>query len=100
MPKVSEYTAEFKDWAVRLVVAEQAPDVSRLASCERLGPRLGVKPITLYAWVKKGVPRPLAAASVVLRFDPGGDGLAEFLPDGRWCCDGVLLPWVGNGSSC
>lgn len=63
MPKVSEYTAEFKDRAVRLVVAERAPDESRLAACERLGPRLGVKPITLYAWVKKGVPRPASTAA-------------------------------------
>jgi transposase len=63
MPKVPENTAEFKDRAVRLVVAEQSPGESRSAACERLGPRLGVKPITLYGWVKKAVPRPAPAAA-------------------------------------
>lgn len=58
MPKVPEYTPEFKDRAVRLVAAEQAPDESRSAACQRLGPRLGVKPITLYGWVKKALPKP------------------------------------------
>ena len=49
MPKVAEYTLEFKDRAVRLVVAERGPDESRSAACERLA----VKPVTLYGWVKR-----------------------------------------------
>ena len=78
MPKVPGYTPEFKDQAVRLVVAEQGPDESRSAACERLGPRVSVKPVTLYGWVKKAVPRSspamvpgsieeLRAANAVLR---------------------------------
>jgi transposase len=63
MPKVPGFTDEFKDRAVRLVVAEQQPNESRSAACERLGPKLGVKPVTLYGWVKKAVPRPMAAVS-------------------------------------
>ena len=60
MPKVPGYTPEFKDQAVRLVVAEQGPDESRKAACERLAPRLSVNPTTLYGWVKQAVPRPAA----------------------------------------
>ena len=55
MPKVAEYTLEFKDRAVRLVVAERGPDESRSAACERLAAKLGVKPVTLYGWVKKAL---------------------------------------------
>ena len=58
MPKVAEYTPEFKDRAVRLVVAERGPDESRSAACERLAPKIGVKPVTLYGWVKKALPKP------------------------------------------
>ncbi len=60
MPKVWGYTPEFKDLAVRLVVAEQGPDESRLAACRRLAPRLNLNPTTLHGWVKKAVPRPAA----------------------------------------
>ncbi len=58
MPKIPGYTPEFKDQTVRLVVAEQRPDESRRAACEPLGPRVGVNPVTLYAWVKAAISRP------------------------------------------
>ncbi len=61
MPKVPGYTTEFKDQAVRLVIAEQAVDESRHAACERLAPQLNVNVATLYGWVKKQVPRPAGA---------------------------------------
>ena len=57
MPKKVEYPTEFKDQAVRLVVAEREPNESRSAACARLGPKLGVKTPTLYSWVKQAIPR-------------------------------------------
>ena len=39
---------------------ERAPDESRSAACERLTPKIGVKPVTLYGWVKKALPKPTA----------------------------------------
>jgi transposase len=63
MPKKVEYTPEFKDQAVRLVAAEREPNESRSAVCARLGPRLGVKTPTLYAWVKQAIPRADAVAA-------------------------------------
>ena len=62
MPRVPGFTPEFKDQAVRLVVAEQGPDESWSAACERLGPRVGVKSPTLYGWVKKALPRSASTA--------------------------------------
>lgn len=56
MPKKVEYTTEFKDQAVRLVVAEREPNASCSAACARLGPRLAVKTPTLYSWVKQSIP--------------------------------------------
>ena len=58
MPKVPGYSPEFKDQAVRLVIAEQAVDESRNAACRRLAPRLNMNSATLYGWVKGAVPRP------------------------------------------
>ena len=63
MPKIPGYTPEFKDQTVRLVVAEQGPDESRKAACNRLGPRVDVNPVTLYAWVKAAVPRPVGSVA-------------------------------------
>ena len=68
MPARREYTPEFKDQAVRFVFEEIAPDESRSHACERLGPKLNVKAVTLYNWVKHAAPakvRPLAAAGSV-----------------------------------
>lgn len=56
MPKLLRYTPEFKEQSVRLVFAEIGPDESRKAACERLGPRVNVKPVTLYNWVMEAAP--------------------------------------------
>jgi hypothetical protein len=51
-------TPEFKNQAVRLVVAEQGPDESRHAVCDRLVFVSALQPVTLYGWVTKaGVDR-------------------------------------------
>ena len=56
MPARKDYTPEFKVQAVRFVFEEIAPDESRYAACERLSPKLNVKPATLYGWVKVAAP--------------------------------------------
>jgi len=56
MPRRKEYTPEFKDQAVRFVFEEIGPDASRRQACERLAPKLSVKAVTLYNWVKHAVP--------------------------------------------
>lgn len=56
MPRVSKFSPEFKEQSVRLVFAEIGPDESRKQACERLGPRVGVKAVTLYNWVKSATP--------------------------------------------
>ena len=56
MPVRKEYTAEFKDQAVRFVLEEIEPDESRRQACERLAPKLSVKAVTLYNWVKQSTP--------------------------------------------
>ena len=56
MPVRKEYTAEFKEQAVRFVFEEIGPDESRSAAVERLGPKLNVKPATLMNWVKAAAP--------------------------------------------
>ncbi len=43
MPVRKEYTAEFKEQAVRFVFEEIGPDESRSAAVERLGPKLNVQ---------------------------------------------------------
>jgi transposase len=56
MPARKDYTPEFKDQAVRFVLEEIEPDESRRRACERLAPRLSVKAVTLYNWVKQSAP--------------------------------------------
>jgi transposase len=56
MPARKEYTPEFKDQAVRFVLEEIGPDESRKQACERLAPKLSVKAVTLYNWVKQSAP--------------------------------------------
>ena len=64
MPAKKEYTVEFKEQAVRFVLEELEPDESRKHACDRLAPRLSVKSVTLYNWVKQSAPaKPRAAAS-------------------------------------
>lgn len=74
MPKVAEHTQEFKDRDVRFVAAERAPDESRSAACERLAPKIGVKPVTFYGWVKKDLPKPTAPVSARLVGGVAGPG--------------------------
>jgi transposase len=64
MPAKKEYTAEFKEQAVRFVLEEMEPNESRKHACDRLAPRLSVKAVTLYNWVKQfapSAPRPAAS---------------------------------------
>ena len=56
MPAKKEYTPEFKDQAVRFVFEEIEPNESRKQACERLAPKLSVKAVTLYNWVKQSSP--------------------------------------------
>jgi len=58
MPAKKEYTAEFKEQSVRFVFEHIEPEESRYAACQRLGPKLNVKPVTLYNWVKIASPKP------------------------------------------
>ena len=58
MPAKKEYTAEFKEQSVRFVFEHIEVDESRYAVCQRLGPKLNVKPVTLYNWVKIATPKP------------------------------------------
>ena len=51
MPAKKEYTAEFKEQAVRFVLEEIEPDESRKHACDRLAPKLSVRAVTLYNWV-------------------------------------------------
>jgi len=68
MPAKKEYTVEFKDQAVRFVLEEMGPEESRKQACDRLAPKLSVKAVTLYNWVKQSAPakaRPPAAPGSV-----------------------------------
>jgi transposase len=56
MPKMMQYTDEFKEQAVRFVFDEMEPDESRKEACWRLAGKLTVKPVTLYNWVKAATP--------------------------------------------
>ena len=63
MPAKKEYGPEFKDQAVRFVLEEIEPDESRKHACDRLAPRLSVKAVTLYNWLKLSSPaKPRASA--------------------------------------
>ena len=63
MPAKKEYTTEFKEQSVRFVFEHIEVDESRYAACQRLGPKLNVKPVTLYNWVKIATPRPSKPAA-------------------------------------
>ena len=62
MPVRKEYTPEFKDQAVRFVLEEIEADESRKHACERLAPKLSVKAVTLYSWLKQSAPAKHRAA--------------------------------------
>lgn len=63
MPAKKEYTAEFKEQSVRFVFEHIEAEESRYSACARLAPKLNVKAVTLYNWVKKATPRPLKPAA-------------------------------------
>ena len=63
MPAKKEYTPEFKDQAVRFVLEEIEPDESRKRACERLSPKLNVKAVTLYNWLKQSAPAKTRASA-------------------------------------
>ena len=56
MPARKDFTPEFKDQAVRFVLEEIEPDESRKHAGEWLAPKLSVKAVTLYNWVKQSAP--------------------------------------------
>ena len=51
MPKMQQYTVEFKDQAVRFVFDEIGPNESRKEACRGLAPKVNVKEVTPYNWV-------------------------------------------------
>ena len=53
MPKLLRFTPEFKAQAVRLVFELMKPTESRKEACRRLAPKVNVKEVTLYNWVKE-----------------------------------------------
>ena len=53
MPAKKEYTAEFKEQSVRFVFEQTEAEESGYSACARLGPKLNVKAVTLYNWVKR-----------------------------------------------
>ena len=73
MPTRKEFTPEFKDQAVRFVLEEIEPDESRKQACERLAPKLSMKAVTLYNWVKQSSPAKHRATPA------SGSGGAELL---------------------
>ena len=63
MPAKKEYTAEFKEQSARLVFENNEPKESLNAASPLLGPKLNVKAVTLYNWVKIATPKPLKPAA-------------------------------------
>ena len=63
MPARKEYTPEFKDQAVRFVLEEIEADESRKHACDRLAPKLSVKAVTLYDWLKLSAPAKTRASA-------------------------------------
>ncbi|MEQ1698662.1 MAG: hypothetical protein ABMA25_01065 [Ilumatobacteraceae bacterium] len=70
MPAKKADTAVFKEQAARFVLEELQPDESRNHACDRLAPKLSVKSVKLYTWVKLSTPgmaRPTASPSTTRR---------------------------------
>ena len=63
MPPRKEYTPEFKDQAVRFVLEEIEADEPRKHACDRLAPKLSVKAVTLYNWLKQSAPAKTRASA-------------------------------------
>ena len=56
MPRMQQYTVEFKDQAVRFVFDSIEANESQKEACRRLAPKVNVKDVTLYNWVKAASP--------------------------------------------
>ncbi len=52
MPKILQYTNEFKGQVVRFVFESIEPTESRKEACRRLASKVNMKEVTLYNWVK------------------------------------------------
>ena len=83
MPAKKEYTAEFKEQSVRFVFEHIEVDESRYAACQRLGPKLNVKPVTLYNWVKIATPKPSKPAAAAGSVEELKAQLAEVRKENR-----------------
>ena len=83
MPAKKEYTAEFKEQSVRFVFEHIEADESRYAACQRLGPKLNVKPVTLYNWVKIATPKPSKPAAAAGSVEELKAQLAEVRKENR-----------------
>ncbi len=83
MPAKKEYTAEFKEQSVRFVFEHIEVDESRYAACARLGPKLNVKPVTLYNWVKIATPKPSKPAAAAGSVEELKAQLAEVRKENR-----------------
>ena len=83
MPAKKEYTAEFKEQSVRFVFEHIEADESRYAACQRLGPKLNVKAVTLYNWVKIATPKPTKPAAAAGSVEDLKAQLAEVRKENR-----------------
>lgn len=83
MPAKKEYTTEFKEQSVRFVFEHIEVDESRYAACQRLGPKLNVKPVTLYNWVKIATPKPSKPAAAAGSVEELKAQLAEVRKENR-----------------
>jgi len=83
MPAKKEYTAEFKEQSVRFVFEHIEVDESRYGACQRLGPKLNVKPVTLYNWVKIATPKPSKPAAAAGSVEELKAQLAEVRKENR-----------------
>lgn len=53
---MQQYTSEFKDQPVRFVFEANESNESRKGACSRLVPKVNVKEVTLWNWVKAASP--------------------------------------------
>ena len=83
MPAKKEYTTEFKEQSVRFVFEHIEVDESRYAACQRLGPKLNVKAVTLYNWVKIATPKPSKPAAAAGSVEELKAQLAEVRKENR-----------------
>ena len=83
MPAKKEYTAQFKEQSVRFVFEHIEPEESRSAASERLGPKLNVKAVTLYNWVKMATSKSVKPAAAAGSIEELKAQLAEVRKENR-----------------